>query len=405
MSSSFKGMIDFLKAKTHITTGSYYEIAAEAHDWAFTVAGLMEEDLLYDIQQKIIQAAEEGTPFSEFQEEFDKILDKAPMTGKNSSRTVYQTNMASAYNAGRYQELQEEDLPYWKYKHSHSAVNPREEHLDWDGLVLKSNDSWWQSHFPPNGYNCGCTVVGVTERGLKRMGKSEPDKAPPDDTEKVTVGGIDYEAHEGVDPLFNHIPGGTKTQKGLDAKWDGDIEHRSSSLMATGETKNAIYEYSKDNDGFATRANSFARGNKLTTPFSSQEKAMYDILERWLDNSCFLAYGTVYRALPLWILIQEGGFIQDPAFLSTTTTLEYAVQRAKDLREKAKKDGEDEPYVVLKISVPKYAKGASIRLYSNNPQENEILFQRNSGISYDLPSDVASGKFTDIPVLEAEMKI
>ena len=32
--------------------------------------------------------------------------------------------------------------PWWRYRHSHASVNPREEHVAWNGLILRHDDPW-----------------------------------------------------------------------------------------------------------------------------------------------------------------------------------------------------------------------------------------------------------------------
>ncbi len=44
--------------------------------------------------------------------------------------------------------------------------------------MLRADDPWWNVHYPPNGWGCGCDVEALSERELKRLGKSGPDQAP-----------------------------------------------------------------------------------------------------------------------------------------------------------------------------------------------------------------------------------
>jgi hypothetical protein len=41
------------------------------------------------------------------------------------------------------------------------------------------DDSWWNTHYPPNGWRCKCGVRALSDKGLDRTGRSTPDTAPP----------------------------------------------------------------------------------------------------------------------------------------------------------------------------------------------------------------------------------
>jgi hypothetical protein len=79
-------------------------------------------------------------------------------------------------------------------------------HLAWDGLTLRADDPWWDAHYPPNGWRCGCRVSVVSEAGLKRMGKSAPDPSPPTVTRPWTnpKTGAVHQVPVGIDPGFDY---------------------------------------------------------------------------------------------------------------------------------------------------------------------------------------------------------
>ena len=58
------------------------------------------------------------------------------------------------------------------------VTNPREDHLAWDGKVLATDDPWWNTHYPPNGWGCRCTVTGVGKGRMRALGKDGPDPTP-----------------------------------------------------------------------------------------------------------------------------------------------------------------------------------------------------------------------------------
>jgi len=185
----FDAAIKFFKGKVRVPTEHYRDLEGAMHTRAFTVAGGIRDELLADFQAAVLKAIAKGTTLEDFRDDFDAIVEKHGWThtGKPGwrSRVIYQTNIRTAYSAGRYQQLKDPDLlsvrPYWQYHHGDS-VNPRPQHLAWDGLVLRHDDPWWEAHYPPNDWGCSCSVTAKGDRDLRKLGKEAPDTAPDDGT-------------------------------------------------------------------------------------------------------------------------------------------------------------------------------------------------------------------------------
>lgn len=58
----------------------------------------------------------------------------------------------------------------WRYRHNDTVTHPRRLHKSWDGLVLRHDDPWWRSHWPPNGWGCRCRIETLADRDLERLG-------------------------------------------------------------------------------------------------------------------------------------------------------------------------------------------------------------------------------------------
>lgn len=215
----FREQIAFFRAKRNVLTEAWTDVWEAEHDHAFMVAGANRIDLLVDLRAAVDRAIADGTGLEAFRHDFDQIVAKhgwAFNGGRNwRTRVIFETNMRTSYAAGRYAQLQylkTVGMPYWRYRHSDAVQHPRPMHLAWDGLVLHADDPWWDTHFPPNGWGCQCTVEALTARDLADLGKSGPDTAPPVDMQQVLVGKNgphprQVETPAGVDPGFGYAPG------------------------------------------------------------------------------------------------------------------------------------------------------------------------------------------------------
>ena len=209
--------LNYFRQKLNLGTERWTDIMKGQHDKAFVVAGAMSGDLLEDLRQAVDKAVAGGSTLADFRRDFDKIVAERGWEHNGSrdwrSRVIYQTNLASSYAAGRWQQLTDPDMlkvrPYWRYKHSDSVLRPRPQHLAWNGLILRADDPWWQIHFPPNGWGCQCSIVAVSEQELRsKYGKSGPDTAPVIETrEIIRPDGSSVFVPEGVDFGWDYAPG------------------------------------------------------------------------------------------------------------------------------------------------------------------------------------------------------
>jgi len=216
----FKEAVSFFKDKLRLPTASWTDIWEGMHARAFVVAGAMRDELLVDLQQAVGRAIESGATLAQFRADFDRIVERHGWSyngGRNwRTRVIYDTNLRQAYNAGREKQMQNPALrkrrPYGLYRHSRAVEHPRLEHQQWDGLVIPLDDPWWETHTPQNGWGCKCKKLMLSERDIRRLGKSGPDKAPPIEWEDKLVGARgpsprQVRVPKGIDPGFAYNPG------------------------------------------------------------------------------------------------------------------------------------------------------------------------------------------------------
>lgn len=215
ISLPFDEAIQFFRQKLGLKSATWSYVYAEEHDHAFTVAGVMRDDMLQDFRTAIDQAIAEGTTYQAFLADFDTIVAKYGWSYNGSrgwrSRVIYDTNIRTSYQAGRYAQMTDPDVlkyrPNWMYQHGDSR-HPRPLHLSWNGIVLPADDPWWQTHFTPNGWGCKCRVVPLSNRDLTRLDK-QVGTAPDDGTfEWVNPAtGEVRDIPRGIDPGWDYNPG------------------------------------------------------------------------------------------------------------------------------------------------------------------------------------------------------
>lgn len=72
-------------------------------------------------------------------------------------------------------------------------------------MVLPVDDRWWLTR--PNGWNCRCTVMSLSERDLAQYGLKVSESAPSEGTVLRMVRGRPVETPWGIDPEFGFNPG------------------------------------------------------------------------------------------------------------------------------------------------------------------------------------------------------
>lgn len=222
----FAEQLAFFKQKLNLPSERWDDIRHEEHDRSFIVAGAKAADLLSDLNAAVSKAIASGTGLDAFRKDFKSLVAKNGWTGWTGegskqgeawrTKVIYQTNLATSYAAGRYQQLTDPDLqsvlPYWQYKHADGVMYPRPLHVGWDGLTLPTDHPFWQTHFAPNGWGCHCRIIAVPKSDYLTAvanGKGPADAPAADDL-------------AGIDSGFAYTPGAS-VAKELRALVDGKV--------------------------------------------------------------------------------------------------------------------------------------------------------------------------------------
>ncbi len=207
----FAEQVAFFRAKLArlVPTARWTDMLRAAHDKGFMVAGAQSADLLADLAAAVNRAVVQGIGIDAFRRDFAAAVAKAgwSYTGDFNwrTRTIYRTNIATSYAAGRLAQLRAGGFDWYLYKHGDSLV-PRPQHLAWDGLVLPSTHEFWQAHYPPSAWGCSCRVVGLRDPEDARSLGGDPAKPLPPDWNTIDP---KTGAPVGVGKGWDYAPGDT----------------------------------------------------------------------------------------------------------------------------------------------------------------------------------------------------
>ena len=221
--------ISYFRAKGLRPTFHYADMLGEAHDHAFTVAKMMDVDMLAQVRASLDDALANGTSFGEWKKGIEPILRAGgwwgqkemidPLTGQTVTaqlgspwrlETIFRTNMQTAYAAGQWAEIESQaEIAQFLMYDAIDDLRTRPLHKAWDQTVLPWNHKWWETHYAPLGFNCRCGVIQLSQDELAGMGLSVSGEPPADGTYKWRNPRTDVVENVplGVDPGFDHNSG------------------------------------------------------------------------------------------------------------------------------------------------------------------------------------------------------
>lgn len=180
-------VVDFLKQKNKELHFDYDEIMHYAHTRTFTVAKITKIDLLGDIKTSLEEAYKNGVGFDEWKKTIIPTLKKKGWFGKTKVvnpktkeekeifvgskrlKTIFNTNMRTAYAKARYSSQMESLGEYFRYTAIMDRLT-RPAHAKLHGVVLPKTDKFWEINYPPNGWGCRCKVQVLTGAECERRG-------------------------------------------------------------------------------------------------------------------------------------------------------------------------------------------------------------------------------------------
>jgi len=100
--------------------------------------------------------------------------DRVESLVRSRLETIHRTNIQTVYNQGAFERAQElkDDFPYMIYDAIDDS-RTRPSHAALDGIIRRVDDPFWQTHLPPNDFNCRCGFSSLTKSQAMKIRKDQ----------------------------------------------------------------------------------------------------------------------------------------------------------------------------------------------------------------------------------------
>lgn len=205
----FDEAVAFFKSKVPLTPDQAKHLTGQATERAFVIGGLTRNDLVADVLTAMQKAIANGTTIYQFRKDIAHVIAEKGWTGPADWRvqTIFRTNVQSAYGAGKWAQLEQAgDAVQVVVYDAVGDARTRPSHMVLDGKAFAKDDPIWQKWWPPNGFNCRCTVRLMSASEARARGVTVESGAGIARGESVAIGpGRDQVI--APDPGFGGNPG------------------------------------------------------------------------------------------------------------------------------------------------------------------------------------------------------
>ena len=176
MTISYTDALRYARDKKVMLPEEFYLLDLNARQYATTVSYLASLDQIRTVINLANKAVESGSTLQDFKK---KVKAEGIELSPHHLDNIFRTNVQSAYAHGIWTQQQENKAarPYLRYSSlTDSRVRPS--HLALNNIIRHIDDSFWLTHYVPNGYACRCGINALTEAQAKRLGVTTDDELP-----------------------------------------------------------------------------------------------------------------------------------------------------------------------------------------------------------------------------------
>jgi len=181
----FDEAADWFAARNVATRAQVDLMTAQQRSRAFWVSAGLDLKSVQIVFDELQRAIDEGKPLEDFQRRVREKLGAVSPSGAHLE-TVMRTNVQTAYNTGRWQQMNDPSViqlrPFWMFD---AVLDSRTTPIctELDATVRAADDPVWLQYWPPLHHRCRSSVRSLTRGQAERRGITEgaPGLQPPGD--------------------------------------------------------------------------------------------------------------------------------------------------------------------------------------------------------------------------------
>ena len=167
---------DFIDAHAAVLDSGFEQVkmsdkmreSLQKSDWMFS--GIK---TFHELNEAFPQLTDEDggrKPFERFLNDVRKVDETY---NRNYLQAEYNFAQASAEMAGKWERIEKDDDEYLLQYRTAGDDKVRPEHASLNGVTLPPSDTFWDEYYPPNGWNCRCSVAQVRRDKFPQTDREE----------------------------------------------------------------------------------------------------------------------------------------------------------------------------------------------------------------------------------------
>lgn len=198
-----KKVLDFIDTHASVLDSTFEKVkmsntmrsSLQQSNWVFS--GMKTFHELKEAFPSLLDENGEKKPFERFLKDVQRVDETY---NRNYLRAEYNFVSTSAEMAARWEEFEKDGDRYFLQYRTVGDDRVRQEHAALEGTTLPVEHPFWDTHYPPNGWNCRCNVVQVRKSRYPATSEDEL-------IERKKALAEEQARHKGKSEMFRFNPG------------------------------------------------------------------------------------------------------------------------------------------------------------------------------------------------------